>query len=97
MNEASSFVEKVNMNDNKGETDDGKRKVITLLEAFEYVERVDYPELWRTEIMTMTMFTTTVSCEQYFSQLRNKFHENMKIDTALVFLSASQKRRTFNY
>ena len=35
MNEASSFVEKVNMNDNNGETDDGKRKVITLLEAFE--------------------------------------------------------------
>ena len=70
---------------------------MTLLEVFDYVDREKYPMLWRTVKKTLTMFATTVSCEQYFSRLRNKCHEKMKKETAFSFVSASERRKTFYY
>ena len=70
-------------------------KTITLLDIFEFVNRENYPFLWEKTMNVLTMIPTTVSCEQYFSRLRRKLHENMSKETSFAFLAMSQRRNSF--
>ena len=97
LNNVQSDANWAMINQMSGETDGVRMNQITLLEVFDHVDREQYPMLWRTVKKTLTMFATTVSCEQYFSRLRNKHHENMKKETAFSFVSVSEKRKRFYY
>ena len=64
---------------------------ITLFDVFQVVNPDNYPFLWDITTKAVTIFPTTVSCEQQFSQLRHRLHENMKKETSFAFLIMSQK------
>ena len=74
-----------------------KRKTVTLFEVFKIVNRTNYPFLWDITLKAITILPTTVSCEQQFSRLRHKLHENMRKETSFAFLSMSQKRKDFSF
>ena len=74
-----------------------KRKTVTLFEVFKIVNRTNYPFLWDITLKAITILPTTVSCEQQFSRLRHKLHENMRKETSFAFLSMSQKRKEFSF
>ena len=66
-----------NRRQSNDEAEEGRENTITLMDIFVFVDRNTYPTLWKTVLKTLALIPTSVSCEQYFSRLRNKSHENM--------------------
>ena len=83
------------MKKNEGETDDKIRKrsitKVSLLDVFRVINPDNYPVTWNSTLEVLSMFPTTVSCEQYFSRMRNEIHENMTKETSFALLLMSQK------
>ena len=82
-----------------GENGDDKTtsKAITLLDVFKVINHNRYPYLWDVTLTALTILPTTVSCEQQFSRLRHKLHENMAKETSFAFLSRCQGRSIFSF
>ena len=95
INNEQSIVERVNDCQTNSEEKVGETKTITLLDIFDFVDSNNYPQLWQQVLKTVSLFPTTVSCEQSFCRLRNKLHENMNKETAFSFLSMTQKKHSF--
>lgn len=70
---------------------------ITLLDVFKVIDRRNYPFLWEVVVKTLTILPTTVSCEQSFSCLKHRLHENMLKETAFCFLGMVQRHTEFQY
>ena len=68
---------------------------INLMDVFNVVNHDSYPILWETTMRALTILPITVSCEQNFSRLRHKLHENMSKETSFAFLRISQKRNYY--
>ena len=68
-----------------------QNRPITLLDVFKVVDPNNFPFLWDVVLKMMTVIPTSVSCEQSFSRLRNKMHENMKIKTSFHFMAVTHK------
>ena len=94
MNNERSIVDGVR-NRHISETNDAGTETNTLLDVFKFVDNNNYPQLWQTLLKSMALFPTTVSCEQSFSRLRHKHHENMNHETVFSFLSTSRKNKRF--
>ena len=92
LNNEQAIAERANQGLQHG-TRERRNETITLFDVFVFVDRDNYPLLWKTVLKMMTMFPTSVSCEQYFSRLRNKLHENMNKETAFSFLSMTERRQ----
>ena len=96
VNHQEAILRRVSINDIRQEN--GKPPTtITFLDVFQVVERDNYPFLWDITLKAVTMFPTTVSCEQQFSRLRHRLHENMEKETSFAFLMMSQKSSVFEY
>ena len=72
-------------------------KPITLLDVFQVINRDNYPFRWNVTLKEVTIMPTTVSCEQQFSRLRHKLHNNMAKETAFAFMCMSQNRNRFTF
>ena len=64
---------------------------ITLLDVFTIINPNNFPFLWNVVLKMLTVMPTSVSCEQSFSRLRNKMHENMKMETSFHFMAITHK------
>ena len=51
---------------------------ITLKDVFQFINRSDFPLLWKSVLVVGAINPTTVSCEQIFSFLKHSSHINMK-------------------
>ena len=78
------------------EGDDNTNGPISLLDVFKVVNRNNYPLLWDVVLKHLAVIPTSVSCEQSFSRLRNKMHENMKKETTFSFMVITHKNPTFS-
>ena len=72
-------------------------QTITLLDVFKVVDRSNYPFLWEVVVRTLAVLPTTVSCEQSFSCLKHKLHENMLKENAFCFLRMVQQQTSFRF
>ena len=70
--------------------------IITLSDVFKIIEKGNYPQLWNLTKRVMSVTPTSASCEQSFSCLKRRLHENMKKKTAFNFLLTSQNNSVFN-
>ena len=59
--------------------------ILTLGDVFQIVERDKYPHLWSLTRRVMSVIPTSTSCEQSFSCLKHRLHENVKKTTAFNF------------
>ena len=57
-------------------------------DAFQVLERRDFPNIWRFTVRVLTIILTTVACEQSFSFFKRTIHANMSEETAKIFLMA---------
>ena len=72
-----------------------KTEILTLSDVFQKIEREKYPQLWNlTRLISVT--PTSTSCEQSFSCLKRRLHENMKKKTAFIFLLTSRNNSVFH-
>ena len=69
--------------------------VITLQQVFKTIEKDSFPFLWNVMIKTISFMPTSASCEQSFSCLKHRLHENMKKTTAINFLLSSHDNSVF--
>ena len=53
---------------------------ITLKDIFRYVDKSDFPQLWKSVLEVRVINPTTVSCEQSISCLKHSKHNNMQND-----------------
>ena len=74
-----------------GEGQDDSNRPISLLDVFKVVSLTDYPFLWDIVLKTLAVMPTSVSCEQSFSRIKNKLHENMNKETAFHFMAVTCK------
>ena len=96
VNNQEAILERARRN-NIGPGRDNEFATITLLDVFQVVNPENYPFLWDITMNAVTIFPTTVSCEQQFSRLRNRLHENMEKETSFQFMMMSQKRTVFEF
>ena len=76
---------------------EGPQTVIyTLHDVFQILEKDKYPGLWNLTRRVMSITPTSASCEQSFSCLKHRLHENMKKTTAFNFLLTSQNNSVFH-
>ena len=85
------IIQRVNTSSHHNEDVDGRNTVITLLDVFKIISPNNYPFLWDVTLKTTTVMPTSVNCEQSFSRLRNKMHENMKQETSFHFMEITHK------
>ena len=81
-------------------SNDGRQRqtqTITLLDIFKVIDRRSYPYLWKVVVRTVTIMPTTVSCEQCFSCLKHRLHENMLKENAFCFLGMVHRHTAFQY
>ena len=62
-----------------------------MLDVFKVIDPNNFPFLWDVVLKTLTVMPTSVACEQSFSRLRNKRHENMKLETSFNFMTITHK------
>ena len=72
-----------------------ENKTITLLDVFKVVNHESNTIIWDMTMSALTILLTTVRCEQHFSRLRHKLHENMSKETSFAFLRMSEKRNYY--
>ena len=68
--------------DNSGTDRAVSQSLVTLHDVFKKVKREKYPFLWNVLIWIHSFMPTSTSCEQCFSGLKRRLHENMKKTTA---------------
>ena len=74
------------------------KDVITMIDVFVIIQRDKYPVLWKTTLKTVSLLPTSVECEQSFSGLKHKMHQNMAKETAYnLFYQAGEKPRTVSF
>ena len=95
VNHQETIMNCCTMVDTQTEMGEVKMKTVTLFDGFKIVNPVNFPSLWDITLTAITILPTTVSCEQQFSRLRQRLHENMRKETSFAFLSMSQKRKAF--
>ena len=85
----------------KPSRDDGEStescNVITLFDVFKIVPRKKYPSLWQLVLRVLSFLPTTVGCEQSFSFLKRKLHQNMSMENAFNLCQASQRVTHFSF
>ena len=64
---------------------------ITLFDVFKVVDRTRFQVLWDIVLRVLTYTPTSVSCEQSFSILKRRLHENMKKETAFLFVEMAKR------
>ena len=64
--------------------------IITLQDVFKIVEREKYPLRWKKMIDVISLMPTSASCEQSFSCLKHRLHENKNKRTAFNFVICGQ-------
>ena len=62
-----------------------------MLDVFKVVNPNNFPFLWEVVLKMMSVMPTSASCEQSFSRLRNKMHENMMMETSFLFRAVTRK------
>ena len=72
-------------------------KPITLLDAFQVINRYNYLFLWNVTLKAVTIMPTTVSCERQFSRLRHKLHNNLAKEASFAFMCMSHNRNRFTF
>ena len=77
--------------------DDSNMSIITLLDVFQILPRNRYPFLWHVTMRILSFMPTSASCEQCFSCLRRRLHENMAKTTVFNFLLTCQKHPWFHF
>ena len=77
----------------KQDGQDVKDSIIDLSDVFKCVDKGKYPELWDIFLRTMTYIPTSVSCEQSFSILKRRLHENMKKENAFMFVQMAKRTK----
>ena len=93
INNEECIINAVNSTDNDEVRGELKLKTITLLDVFNTIKPDGYPFLWDITMKALTIQPTSVNCEQNFSRLRHKLHENMSKKTSFAFMTMSQKRK----
>ena len=81
-------------------SNDGRQRqtpTIALHDIFKVIDRRKYPYLWEVVVRTVTIMPTTVSCEQCFSCLNHRLHENMLKENAFCFLGMVHRHTAFQY
>ena len=73
------------------QTRQGQTQTITLLDVFKVIDKSNFPFLWEVVVRTLAVLPTTVSCEQCFSRLKHRLHENMLKENAFCFLRMVQQ------
>ena len=56
-----------------------------LQDVFKWIQREDFPFLWEVMIKTVSFMPTSANCEQCFSCMKHRLHENMKRRRLLTF------------
>ena len=72
---------------------DDNKTVITLMDVFKVVDRNKYPVLWDVVLRVLSYTPTSVSCEQSFSILKRRMHENMKKENAFLFVEMAKRTK----
>ena len=80
-----------------GDAENTTPPTITLMDVFHVVERDRYPHLWSVVVRAMSCMPTSASCEQSFSCLKHRLHENMKKTNAFNFLLTSQSNSMIRF
>ena len=60
----------------------------------QFVEKQNYPVLWKEVQKMKTVIATTVCCEQSFGVLKHTIHTNMKKRTAIANITAKYQQRS---
>ena len=85
----------------KPSQDEGKTnktcQEITLFEVFKVIHKEKYPALWKLVLRALSFLPTTVGCEQSFSFLKRKMHQNMTKENAFNLCLASQRVTHFSF
>ena len=71
-------------------------EILTLSDVFQKIEKDKYPHLWNLTRRLISVTPTSTSCEQSFSCLKRRLHENMKKTTAFNFLLTSRNNSVFH-
>ena len=79
------------------QTEQRPTQTITLLDVFKVIDKSNYPFLWEVVVRTLAVLPTTVSCEQSFSCLKHRLHENMLKENAFCFLRMVQQQTSFRF
>ena len=77
--------------------DDHDGKGITLFDVFRVVDQTKYPFLWGTVLRVLSYTPTSVSCEQSFSILKRRMHQNMKKETAFMFVEMAKRNKVIEF
>ena len=77
--------------------EESNSSIITLLDVFQILPRNRYPFLWHVTIRVLSFMPTSASCEQSFSCLRRRLHENMAKTTVFNFLLTCQNDPSFHF
>ena len=75
------------------EVRDESQTIITLLDAFKVVDRMKYPVLWDHALIIVSYTPTSVSCEQSFSILKRRLHENMKKENGFLLVEMAKEKK----
>ena len=70
--------------------------LITLQDVFQCIRKEDFPFLWEVMIKAVSFLPTSANCEQSFSCLKHRLHENLKKKTAFNFLISSQNNTMYS-
>ena len=70
--------------------------IFTLIDVFKIIKKDEYPLLWKSVLLVLSFLPTTVACEQSFSRLKHKMHQNMDTENAFNVFQASQREAECN-
>ena len=70
--------------------------IFTLHDIFRVLQKNVFPGLWNLTKRMLSITPTSASCEQSFSCLKTRLHENMKKTTAFNFLMTSQNNSVYH-
>ena len=87
-----TIIEKAELS--KLERQDVNTKCINLVDVFKVVDRTKFPVLWDIVLRVLSYTPTSVSCEQSFSILKRRMHENVKKENAFMFVEMAKRTKT---
>ena len=64
---------------------------------FRVVDQTKYLFLWGTVLRVLSYMPTSVSCEQSFSILKRRMHQNMKKETAFMFVEMAKRNKVIEF
>ena len=95
--ENKRMIVEVASKENRGGEMDDKNDLITLFDVFRVVDKTRFPFLWETVLRVFSYIPTSVSCEQSFSILKRRMHQNMKSENAFMFVEMAKRNKVIEF